>query len=132
MANVTTWWRKVRNSTTPPTQEQTLFLEHVIERCQTEGRELQKWHAPKATPGSKKLSEPSRSALLGIPGAGKSLCLTLMRDFFENVMGWRHGVQFQFLAAQNSMAALIGGNTVHSWGVIPTSKEAAAAKYANK
>ena len=55
-----------------------------------------------------------------------------MRDFFENVMGWRHGVQFQFLAAQNSMAALIGGNTIHSWGVIPTSKAAATAKHSNK
>ena len=30
------------------------------------------------------------------------------------------------------MAALIGGNTVHSWGVIPTSKTAATAKHANK
>ncbi len=47
-------------------------------------------------------------------------------------MGWKHGVQFQFLAAQNSMAALIGGNTVHSWGAIPTSKAAANAKHANK
>jgi len=47
-------------------------------------------------------------------------------------MGWQHGVQFQFLAQQNSMAALIGGNTVHSWAVIPTSKTAAAAKHANK
>ena len=102
-ANVTTWWTKVRKGATPPTDEQKRFLEQVIARCQTEGCELQKWHAPKGTPRSKKLSEPSRTARLGIPGAGKSLCLTLMRDFFENVMGWRHGVQFQFLASQNSI-----------------------------
>ena len=34
-------------------------------------------------------------------------------------MGWEDGVQFQFLASQNTMTALIGGTTVHSWGVIP-------------
>ena len=130
--NVTTWWRKIRSSKTPPTEEQTKYLEYVIERCQTERDELQKWHAPKGTPGSKLLTEPSRCALLGIPGAGKSLCLTLLRDFFENVLGWRHGVQFQFLAAQNSMAALIGGATVHAWGVIPTNKVQQQAKHANK
>ena len=73
--NVTAWWRKIRNSKTPPTQEQTKFLEYVIERCHTEREELQKWHAPKGTPGSKKLTEPSRCALLGIPGAGTSLCV---------------------------------------------------------
>ena len=72
--NVTTWWRKVRHSKTPPTRKHTLFSEHVIERCHTEQQELQKWYVPKAVPGSKKLSEPSRTALLGIPGAGKSLC----------------------------------------------------------
>ena len=63
--NVTTWWRKVRNSKTPPTGEQSNFLEYVIERCHTERHELQKWHAPKGTPGSKVLTEPSRCALLG-------------------------------------------------------------------
>ena len=130
--NVTTWWRHIRNSKTPPTGEQTRFLEYAIARCQTEHDELMNWHAPKRKHGIKDLTEPSRCALLGIPGAGKSLCLSLLRDFFENVLGWRHGVQFQFLSAQNSMAALIGGNTVHSWGVIPTSKTAASAKYANK
>ena len=62
----------------------------------------------------------------------KSLCIDLMRNFFESVLGWTHGVQFQMLAAQNSMAALIGGGTVHSWGVIPANKVAAASKYVNK
>ena len=98
-----------------------------MERCQREQSEL-----PKAKSQSATLSEPSRCALLGMPGAGKSLCLSLMRNFFESVLKWQHGVQFQFLAAQNSMAALIGGNTVHSWGVIPTSKTVAMAKHANK
>ena len=80
----------------------------------------------------KELSEPARLSLLGMPGAGKTLCIDLLRDFFESVLGWTHGVQFQMLAAQNSMAALIGGGTVHTWGVIPANKVAAANKYGNK
>ena len=39
--------------------------------------------------------------------------------FFEEVLGWEHGVQFQLLAPQHTMALLIGGNTIHSWGQVP-------------
>ena len=38
-------------------------------------------------------------------------------------------MQFQFLATQNSMAELINGATVHTWGGIPANKTAASAKY---
>ena len=41
-------------------------------------------------------------------------------------------MQFEFLAAQNSMAALSGGGTVHTWCVMLANKAAAAAKHANK
>ena len=61
----------------------------------------------------------SFDCLLGIPGAGKSECIKLMRRFFEECLKWEDGVQFQFLASQNTMAALIGGRTIHTWGVIP-------------
>ena len=33
-------------------------------------------------------------------------------------MGWQHGVQYQCLATQNPSAALIGGNTAHTWAHI--------------
>ncbi len=84
--------RKNRTSKAHATEEQTKVHEYVIGRCEKERDELQKWHAPRSSAGSKELSEPSRSALLGIPGAGKNLCLILMRDFFEHVLGWKHGV----------------------------------------
>ena len=64
-------------------------------------------------------TEPYRKALLGPPGSGKSECLRWTRRFFEEVLGWTDGVQFQFLAPQHTMALLIGGRTVHSWGKIP-------------
>lgn len=40
-------------------------------------------------------------------------------QFFRQVLDWDLGVQFQTLAAQNSMASLIEGATLHSWGCIP-------------
>ena len=101
----------------------------MIDRCLQEQKDLLEYEE-----GSEKkqqrmiLSESSRCALLGIPGAGKSLCLTLMRSFFEEVMGWEHGKQFQYVAAQNSMAQLIGGTAIHHWGAIPMSNKAAIAK----
>ena len=40
-------------------------------------------------------------------------------SIFEDCLGWEAGVQFQFLASQSIMAAMIGGATVHHWGTIP-------------
>ena len=70
--------------------------------------------------------------LFGLPGAGKSACLKLIRDLFENCFDWEDGVQFQFLAPQNTMAALVGGKTVHAWGCIPVNATDAANKLHGK
>ncbi len=51
----------------------------------------------------------------GLPGAGKSQLLLWLRSYFEVVWKWTHGDQFVFLAAMNSMADNIGGNTMHSY-----------------
>ena len=73
-------------------------------------------------------SEPARLCLLGPPGSGKSHCMHLLRDFFETCLKWTDGVQFQYLAPLNTMAELIGGKTVHSWGCIPANKSAGQSK----
>ena len=39
-----------------------------------------------------------------------------LRDFYEKECGFTHGVEFVFVASQNSMAALIEGQTLHSFG----------------
>ena len=39
--------------------------------------------------------------------------------FFEEVLVWEHGVQFQLAAPHHTMVLLIGGTTVHSWGQVP-------------
>ena len=36
----------------------------------------------------------------------------------EEVLQWQHGVEFVFIASMNTMAALIGGMTIHSFGDI--------------
>jgi len=69
---------------------------------------------------------------MGIPGAGKSTCIGYMRRLFEECLGWGDGVQFQFLASQNTMAALIGGQTIHSWGRIPINATQANSKVGTK
>ncbi len=73
-------------------------------------------------------SEPARDCLLGVPGAGKSHCLKLLRRFFEECLVWQDGVHFQFLASQNTMAALIRGLAIHTWGRIPVNSVDAQSK----
>ena len=64
-------------------------------------------------------SEPRRITLVAGPGTGKSQCIKWTAKLFGDVLGWEMGVQYQVLGAQNSMAALVGGATIHSWGCIP-------------
>ena len=121
------WMERVCHEPEAPNAEQYAFLERVVARCRAEQAELAHVGRPGHTG-----SEPCRDCVFGIPGAGKSTCIKLVRRFFEECLGWEHGVQFQFLATQNSMAELIGGQTVHTWGVIPTNKAMAAARYGAK
>ena len=103
------------------------FLKAVIQRCKDEMQSF------KRNPSIKQYSdEPLRACLLGVPGAGKSSCLKLLRRFFEECLYWEDGVQFQFLATQNTMAALIGGATLHTWGGIPVNSVDASSKIQNK
>ena len=54
--------------------------------------------------------------------SGKSRCIKWLKEMFHDVFKWEHGVQYQCLATQNTMAALIGGNTVHSWSHMPINR----------
>ena len=60
----------------------------------------------------------------GVPGAGKVQLLAWIRELFEEQLGWTHGIQFVFLAFQNSMAAHTNGSTIHHWSGIPANEEA--------
>ena len=97
------------------------------------GRSRKEMSVFKSNPSAKVYDdEPLRACLLGVPGAGKSSCLKLMRRFFEECLHWEDGVQFQFLATQNTMAALTGGATSHTWGGIPVNFADASSKVQSK
>jgi len=69
------------------------------------------------------VQEPLRMIIHGLPGAGKSQVIKWVRSFFEEVLGWQHEREFVCVASMNTMAALIGGMTIHKWGDIPWSEE---------
>ena len=125
-ACVKDWLKLLAQEKEPPNSEQMQFLNRVIDRCRKENQAFK-------DPSCKQyLDEPVRDCLLGLPGAGKSTCIKLVRRFFEECLHWEDGIQFQFLASQNTMAALIGGATVHTWGCIPVNAIDAAQKVHTK
>ena len=73
----------------------------------------------KAKTQQKSRVEPLRLMVHGLPGAGKSEVIKWARSFFEKVLGWRHGREFVCIASMNTMAALIGGMTIHGFGGVP-------------
>ena len=111
-----TWFHKLANESKTPNAEQLQYLRDIKNRCEVEVREEEIMAKSKS---KHKTSEPYRKGLLGPPGTGKSECLRWTRRFFEEVMGWTDGVQFQMVAPQHTMALLIGGRTVHAWGQVP-------------
>ena len=127
--SVDDWLVQLGRGEKPPNGEQKKFLSCVVDRCKQEHRSL---GVPVPHRGGRKKQtlkdEPLRCCLMGIPGAGKSTCIEYVRRLFEECLGWEDGVQFQFLASQNTMAALIGGQTLHSWGGIPINATQASDK----
>ena len=58
----------------------------------------------------------------GLPGSGKSKLLKWIKQYFEEVWQWEHGIHFVLLAPLNRMATGIGGQTLHSWGDLKLKK----------
>ena len=112
-ADATAWTKALSGAKDARNQAQALFLDHIIQRCEEEHQYFHDVGAP-AAQNSKSLSEPMRACLFGIPETGKSHCIHLLRRFFEKSLRWEDGVQFQFLAQENTMAAFIGGRTVNT------------------
>ena len=131
-SNADSWLATEEAKAEPPTAEQRVFLRAIIHRCQREQDELACAGDILRPKAKRDLSEPMRACLFGIPGAGKSHCIKLVRRFFEDYLKREDGVQFKFLASQNTMAALIEGATVHTWGVIHANAMDAGSKVHSK
>ena len=89
------------------------MLEHVAERVEKEMTEERSDMVASTS------CEPIFDLIHGIPGAGKSKVIAWICELFTDVLGWESGTQFVCLAVQNTMAANIGGHTIHHWASIP-------------
>ena len=96
-----------------PNAQQLEVVRRVATRVMREG--LEERDGTAATT----VEEPLFHLIHGLPGTGKSRVIAWIRELFEAVLGWQHGVQFVCLAFQNAMAANIDGHTVHHWAGIP-------------
>ena len=70
----------------PPNAMQILVMERVMKRC----REEEKSFFDKTAAQYK--DDPIFDWLSGSPGAGKSTCIKMMHEVFEECLGWQHGV----------------------------------------
>ena len=59
------------------------------------------------------MSDPLMHLMHGRPGVGKSHVLKEIRKFFEQIMKWTIGVEFNIVALQAVMATALGGETLH-------------------
>jgi len=116
------WKIRLFASTKPPTAQQWRVLEEIYKRATVEQHEFIQ------NSRSKSQVEPLRMLVQGLPGAGKSQVIQWIRSLFEEVLGYTHGIEFVCVASMNTMAALIGGMTLHAWGEIPITDEQSVAK----
>ena len=119
------WLAHLREREKGPTDEQFAVLEDICARCIFEADEEQRDCI------NRRDRERLRMMIQGLPGAGKSQVIHWIRAFFTEVLRWTPGNEYVCIASMNSMAALIGGSTIHSFGHIPISKKAQDAKKAS-
>ena len=60
----------------------------------------------------------------GHPGTGKSQVIKWLNELFTDILKWKHGNEFIFVAFQNKMASLIGGMALHGAADLPHSEDA--------
>ena len=131
MSKHNVWFKKLLDPKVTekvPNAKQLAFLRAVAGRCIQEHNETQK--VMQASSGRSRSSsqtvpsEPANFALLAPPGTGKTAAIKMCCAYFEEVLGWSPGDEFQCLASQNRMSARIHGLTIHSWAEVPIMEDA--------
>ena len=120
------WKKEVFSRPLVPTDDQWIVIESVHGRLVHEKTE---WLKDRQRTTK---TEPLREMIQGLPGAGKTMVITLLIEFFVVVLGWSHGVEFACIASMNTMVALIGGSTIHSFGEVPIGDEQASLRTKTK
>jgi len=119
------WFRNIQNEENPPTPEQLKVLGYVRDRVLIEYRiEHEGMDLPKGSTRREFEEEPLRGLIHGPPGSGKSELIKFVRRFFEEALGWSHGVEFIFVAYQNKVAHAMKGSTIHNAGMLDVGQQA--------
>ena len=105
---LTSWFALLRRRSMRPTQQQVALLQAIADRVTVE---VKAGHQ-KCT-SDRSFCQPLFDLAHGQPGCGKSRLLAWIRELFEDVFKWKHGVHFVCLAFENTMAAQIAGETIH-------------------
>ena len=105
------WCAHLEASDKSPYGRQWEILNAVHEQC------LREW-TNEHSRQSASVNVPFFKLVHGLPGSGKSEVLKWLTSYFEKIWHWQQGVHFEKVAFMNSMAANIGGVTIHSWGEI--------------
>ena len=111
-SNLDKWRKQLPKRAEPPTKEHLEFLDDILDYFKQESA------AENANNPDMIKREPPFYLIHGVPGAGKSRIIQLLREAFENILNWQHGIHFVCLAFQNAMAAAINGFTIHHWSGI--------------
>jgi hypothetical protein len=112
------WFSQLQDETKPPNREQLAVLHAVRERILKEA-ELHRegpgiWKRLRRNATADPREEPLRGLCHGCPGTGKSRVIKWIIRIFTEALQWTHGVEFQCLAFQNTVAYAMGGLTLHS------------------
>ena len=117
---------RIRKLTNPKQKE---FLELMAEQVMVEAGLITEGQA------KRKSSEPLIWLLHGPPGTGKSHVLFLLREFFDQVVGYMYGLDYEVAAYQAVNAADLQGKTMHKafgWKKYGEPASEAAAREAHK
>ena len=106
------WFAQLQAEAHPPNGEQLATLYAVRDRILQEV-ELQRegpgiWKRLRATSTADPREEPLRGLCHGPPGTSKSLVIKWIIRMFTGALQWTHGVEFQCIAFQNTVAYAMG------------------------
>ena len=84
-----TWLKELQCRTERPTAEQLMILQTIVDRIAVEAAIEQG-----TIRSDSSTSQPLFDMAHGHPGCGKSRLIAWIREVFEEVLGWQHGLQF--------------------------------------
>ena len=113
-----TWLTELQHQPEHPTAEQLMLLKTIVDRIAFEAAAEQS----ETTCPSTATRTPVFDMVHGQPGCGKSRLIAWIREAFESVLGWQHGIHFVCLTFQKTIAVQIAGETIHQWSGIPVAE----------